>query len=203
MTLFGVNAHKKTTDALARHSTKLLQSKRAVWGLAAISFSESLFLPIIIDPFLIAVVMASPKHWKMFTAVSIIASIIGGVAAYILGALFFDTIGVRVIEFYSLHETFNWIAQRLDDSGFAFVLIGAFTPIPYKIVAIASGVLKISFLTFIVASTFGRILRLGLVGLAAHTVGPRAMPLVRKYLYTLAAIVGVLLLAYVALQLLL
>jgi len=201
MTFFGVQAHKKTTDAVARRGAKWLQSKHAAWMLAVISFSESLFLPIIIDPFLVALVIASPKKWKMYIAVSIIASVLGGVCAYILGSLFFDTLGVKVIEFYSLQNTFDSIAASLDKSGFAFVLIGAFTPIPYKIVAIASGVLKISFLTFIVASIAGRILRLGLVGLAAHAVGPHALPLVRKYLYTLAAIVGVLLLVYIGVQL--
>jgi len=198
--MFGVNTHKKVTDAVAERGAKWLKSKNAVWVLAAISFAESLFAPIIIDPFLVALVMASPKRWKVYIVVSIVASTIGGVCAYILGALFFDTFGVKVVEFYSLQGTFDSIAASLDQNGFVFVLIGAFTPIPYKLVALASGLLHISFLTFIVASIFGRTLRLGLVGLAAHSVGPTALPLVRRNLYALAAIVGVLLLVYVAIR---
>lgn len=200
--MFGVNSHKKTTDVVSKHGVKWLQSKNAAWALAAISFAESLFAPIIIDPFLVALIMGSPKKWKLYIFISIIASTVGGVCAYILGALFFDTVGVRVIEFYGLQNVFESIATSLDESGFVFVLIGAFTPIPYKLVALASGLLHISFLTFIVASLFGRTLRLGLVGFAAYTVGPRALPMVRRNLYTLAAAAGILLLIYVLIKLL-
>jgi len=200
--MFGVHAHKKTTDAVARHGAKWLKSKYSIWILAGISFSESLFAPIIIDPFLIAMIMATPKRWKLYIGVSIVASVIGGIFAYILGSIFFDTLGIKIIEFYSLENIFESIAKGLDSNGFVFVLVGAFTPIPYKLVAIASGLLKISFLTFLVASIFGRILRLGLVGLATHAVGPRALPLVRRNLYVLAAIAGVLLLGYLLIQLL-
>lgn len=202
MSLLGIDAHKKTTEAVAHHGSKWLRSKHSVWALAAISFSESLFLPIVIDPFLIALIIASPKKWKLYVTVSIIASVIGGTCAYILGSLFFETLGVKVIEFYSLQDSFAAMSAGLDTNGFVFVLIGAFTPIPYKLVAIASGVLQISFLTFITASVFGRVLRLGIVGIATQAVGPTAMPLVRRHLYKLAVIAGVLLLCYIALRLL-
>jgi len=198
--MFGVHAHKKTTDAVVKHSAKWLRSKNAVWMLAGISFAESLFAPIIIDPFLVALVMASPKKWKLYIGISIAASTVGGICAYTLGALFFDTFGVKIVEFYSLQGTFDSIAKNLDQSGFVFVLLGAFTPIPYKLVAIASGLLHISLLTFIVASIFGRTLRLGLVGLAAHSVGPKTLPLVRRNLYVLAAVIGVLLLTYIGIR---
>ena len=200
MSFFGVNAHKKTTDVVTKHGARWLKSKHSVWILGVISFAESLFAPIIIDPFLIALVIASPKKWKLYVIVSIIGSVAGGVLAYILGSLFFDTLGVKILEFYSLQNVFTSIAENLDENGFVFVLIGAFTPIPYKIVALASGVLHISFLTFIVASVFGRSLRLGLVGLASHAVGPHALPVVRRNLYTLAAIAGILLLIYIVLK---
>ena len=80
------------------------------------------------------------------------------------------------------------------------MLIGAFTPIPYKIVALASGLLKINFLTFLVASLFGRILRLGLVGMAASMVGPQALDMVRRNLYIIATVVGLILSVYIGLK---
>jgi len=200
--MFGVDAHKKTTDAVAERGAKWLKWRHSVWILATISFAESLFAPIIIDPFLVAMIMASPKKWKRYILISILASTVGGVCAYVLGSLFFDTIGIKVIELYSLENIFNTIAENLNESGFVFVLIGAFTPIPYKLVAIASGLLHINFFTFVVASLFGRSLRLGLVGFAAHAVGPHALPVVRRNLYTLAAGAGVLLLLYILIRLL-
>lgn len=196
----GVNAHKKTTDAVTKHGAKWLHSKHADWILAVISFAESFCVPILIDPFLIALTIASPKKWKRFIAISIIASVVGGVFAYLLGALFFDTLGIKLISLYGLEPTFHSISESLNDSGFVFVLLGAFTPIPYKIVAIASGLLQINFWTFLIASIIGRMLRLGLVGLAAHVVGPHALPVVRKNLYHIAAIAGILLIIYLVLQ---
>lgn len=198
--MIGINTHKKTTDVVVNHSSKWLRSRHAGWVLAVISFAESVFAPILIDPFLIALILASPKKWKFYTIVSIVASVIGGVVAYLLGALFFETIGVKLLSMYGLESYFAELSAELDSNGFVFVLIGAFTPIPYKIVALTSGLAEINFLTFLVASVIGRILRLGSVGVAAHVVGPHALPVIRRYLYHLAAIVGVLLVAYILIQ---
>ena len=198
--MIGFNSRKKATDAVVTHGSRWLRSKHSGTVLAGISFAESVFAPILIDPFLIALILAEPKKWVRFIVISIVASVIGGLFAYVLGALFFDTWGIKVIEFYHLEDTFASISNSLNESGFVFVLLGAFTPIPYKIVAIASGLLQINFLTFLVASVIGRILRLGLVGLAAHAVGPRALPTVRKYLYHIAAVVGILLTIYITIQ---
>jgi membrane protein YqaA with SNARE-associated domain len=187
-------------DIVARHSAKWLRSRHSIWILAVISFAESVFAPIIIDPFLIALIIANPKKWKVYIVVSIIASILGGIAAYILGALFFNAIGVPILNWSGLMSSFTSMSENLNNNGFVFVFIGAFTPIPYKLVAIASGVLNISFITFLFASTVGRLLRLGLVGFATHSVGPKALPLVRRNLYTIAAIAGVLLTIYIAIQ---
>ncbi len=192
---------KKVDEVVVRYGTKWLTSKHSASILAAISFAESVFAPIVIDPFLVAMILASPKKWKKYVLVSIGASVFGGIVAYILGALFFETLGAKIIAFYSLENTFTTISNNLNDNGFVFVLIGALTPIPYKIVALASGLLKINFLTFVVASLIGRILRLGLVGIAASKVGPKALPIVRRNLYTIAAVIGVILCAYIAIRL--
>lgn len=200
MGVLGVNAYKKTNEAVARHGAKWLKSKHAESILAFISFAESVFAPILIDPFLIAMILASPQRWKRYVVISIVASVVGGACAYILGALFFETLGSKLIALYSLESTFASISENLNNNGFAFVLIGAFTPIPYKIVALASGLLKINFLTFLVASLFGRILRLGLVGMAASMVGPQALDMVRRNLYIIATVVGLILSVYIGLK---
>ena len=149
------------TDGVATTGARWLRSRFATVFLAAISFAESVFLPVLIDPFLIAMILARPARWRWYVAVAVIASTLGGVFAYWLGAAFFSTFGVMILDWYGVEESFTWIAGQVDKSGFVFVLIGAFTPIPYKIVALASGVLQIHFLTFLVASIIGRLLRLG------------------------------------------
>ena len=192
---------QEVEDKVVKRGARWLRSKYASPILAVISFAESVFAPIIIDPFLIALILASPNKWKRYVVISILASIVGGLFAYLLGLLFFDTIGIRFLEFYGLSDQFASISERLDENGFVFVLLGAFTPIPYKLVALASGFLNINIATFIVASTFGRILRLGLVGFAAYAVGPKALPAMQRNLHWFAGLVGLVLLIYIVVRL--
>lgn len=197
----GVRQQTAVKQKVIHHGARWLRSKHTHWILGSISFAESSFAPIIIDPFLVAHIMATPEKWKRHVVVSIVASVLGGIFAYVLGALFFNVIGAQFLAFYGLHDQFAYLSDNLNNNGFVFVLIGAFTPIPYKIVALASGVLHINILTFLVASIFGRALRLGLVGFAAYSVGPKALPTIQKHLHIFAAIAGVILLVYIIIRL--
>ncbi len=192
---------KKKSEASYTYSGKRgaswIRSRHAVWILAAISFAESVFAPILIDPFLVGLIMAHRRRWKRYILVAISASIAGGVFAYYLGLLFFDTFGTAIIDTYGLEEQFTEISKQVDASGFVFVLIGAFTPIPYKLVALASGFLHVNIITFIVASIFGRIFRLGLVGLAAYAFNPRALPLMQRHHYKVALVMAFILITYI------
>lgn len=183
-------------EKTGRHGVRWLRSRYAGLILALISFVESVFAPILIDPFLIALILADRSRWLYYTTIATISSVVGGVVAYFLGLLFFDAIGVVIIETYHLTGEFNSITSSIDENAFVFVLIGAITPIPYKLVALASGLVQMNFMVFIIASVFGRIIRLGLVGYIAYAVGPHALPVFRKHLLNLAYVFCVLLIAY-------
>lgn len=187
-------------EKVGHHGAKWLRSRHAGWVLGVISFAESVFAPILIDPFLIALVLAKRQAWIKYVIISIVFSVLGGIAGYVLGALFYDFLGTKVIAFYGLETQFASISNNLDSNGFVFVLLGALTPIPYKLVALASGLVQVNIWTFIFASIFGRILRLGLVGYAAYAVGPHALPIFRKHLLTLAYVFGFILLVYLLIQ---
>ncbi len=189
-------------DTVTKKCTSWLCSRHSTWVLALISFAESMFAPILIDPFLVALILAKRTLWKKYVLISIVASVLGGLAGYVLGAVFFETIGVKLLDFFGLTAKFTAVATSVDTNGFVFVLIGAFTPIPYKLVALASGFLHINIFTFLIASIFGRTLRLGLVGFAAYAVGPKALPIMQRNLFLFAAIIGVLLVAYILYKLL-
>lgn len=182
------------------HSARWLRSRFAASILAVISFAESLFLPVLIDPFLIALILARRSRWLYYTSVAIVFSVLGGLAGYFVGLWFFDIIAQPVIANYGWEAEFARVSSQIDASGFAFVLIGALTPIPYKIVAVASGFGQISFVTFLVASILGRILRLGLVGYLTYLVGPHALPVFRSHLLTLAYVFLFLLVGYLVFQ---
>lgn len=178
-----------------------MRSRYSVWALAGISFAESVFAPILIDPFLIGLILAERTRWKLYVVTAIVASLIGGIFAYSIGLLFFDTFGQAVIAAYEAEEKFAAISADVNENGFVFVLIGAFTPIPYKLVAIASGILQVSLLTFVIASMFGRILRLGLVGFAAYSLSPKMLPIMQRNHYMVALIMGGVLISYIGLKL--
>ena len=194
----------QSTDEVRQQITprvvRWLRSRHAPAALAIISFAESAFAPIIIDPFLMATILANPRRWRRDTTIAIIASIIGGTAAYWVGALFYNTWGKAIISFYGLETLFAHTATQIGQNAFVFVLIGAVTPVPYKLVALAGGLLHINFLTFMVASVIGRVFRLGLVGSITHSVGPRALPVVRQNLHRIALFVAVVLMLYLAWQ---
>ena len=187
--------HRSLPEPIHEEAT-WIQSRHAGWILAGISFLESVIVPVLIDPFLIALIFAKRTAWLRFITVTVIFSVLGGIAGYALGALFYELVAVQIIAFYGLETAMSDTVARIASGGFAFVLIGALTPIPYKLVAIASGVAQLDFATFLFASILGRILRLGLVGWAAYIVGPYALPIVRRHLLTLAYVLGVILLIY-------
>lgn len=187
---------EKYLPEVSERGVKWLRSKHADWILAVISFAESVIAPILIDPFLIALILAKREKWLRFIIISIVSSVLGGMFGYLLGALFFDFVGKWIIDFYGLSDEFASISKSLDDNAFVFVLLGAITPIPYKLVAIASGLAQINFMTFVFASIFGRIFRLGLVGGATYIVGPRALPVIRRNLLNLAYVIAIVLLIY-------
>ncbi len=176
-------------------------SRYALLILAVISYVESIFAPILIDPFLVALVMANRARWKIYVLTAIVASVLGGVTAYFLGLLFFDTVGMALISTFGVQAEFIEISSKVDQNGFVFVFIGAFTPVPYKLVALASGILQVSFVTFVVASIVGRVFRLGLVGVGAYALSPKALPIMQRNHYLVALVLGCILISYIALKL--
>ncbi len=176
-------------------------SRYSLLMLGLISYVESIFAPILIDPFLVALVMANRKRWKAYVLTAIAASVLGGVTAYFLGLLFFDTFGLALIATFGVEAEFREIAATFDQNGFVFVFIGAFTPVPYKLVALASGILHISFITFLVASIVGRVLRLGLVGVGAYALSPKSLPIMQRNHYLVALVLGCILVTYISIKL--
>ncbi len=163
-----------------KHHTRWMQSKHAKGILGLISFTESVCLPVITDPFLVAIILADRSRWLLYTSITIITSVLGGVLAYFLGMLFFDVFGVWMLDTFSLHEAFAAAQVQLSEAGFWFVFIGALTPIPYKLVALASGFGALSIVVFVIASIFGRTMRFFLTGYLSYAFGPLALQMFRQ-----------------------
>ena len=124
--------------------------------LAVVSFAESSFFPIPVDVMLAPMCLADrTKAWR-YALVATITSVLGAVFGYLIGAVFLDSIGQQMIETLHWQEKFDLVKNGFSEYGVWIVLIASFTPFPYKIVTISSGIFGIALLSFIVLSIIGR-----------------------------------------------
>ena len=166
-------------------SIEWVRSPHSQWTLALLSYGESVLLPIITDPFLVAIILADRARWIRYTIITIIASVFGGITAYYLGAVFFDVAGVWLLNALALANTFDDVTIRLADAGFWFVFVGAVTPIPYKIIALASGFVFLPIWVFVFASLVGRTIRFAITGYLSYKFGPAAVEMFRYRIHAL------------------
>jgi len=131
--------------------------------LAGVSFAESSFFPIPVDVMLAPMVLAKKeKAWRLAT-ITTVMSVAGGVAGYLIGRFLFDAWGDALLDYFHAHETFAEIKESYVEHGMLIILLAGFTPIPYKVFTIASGVMSIAFLPFVLLSLVGRGARFFLV----------------------------------------
>ena len=130
----------------------LAASPRAPWWLAAIAFAESSFFPNPPDALLIPMVLARPDRAWRFATICMVASVLGGALGYAIGYFVFDQLARPLIEVYGYGDRFVAFQQLYAQYGLWVILIKGLTPIPYKIVTIASGAARFSFPVFMAAS---------------------------------------------------
>jgi membrane protein YqaA with SNARE-associated domain len=135
---------------------KLSESKHALPTLAAVSFAESSVFPIPPDVILVPMALAQPHKARLYALVCTIASVAGGILGYAIGALLYDTLGQWLIKVYGYGESMEAFRAAYDQWGAWIILIKGLTPIPYKIVTIASGFAGYNFFWFIVLSLITR-----------------------------------------------
>lgn len=138
-------------------------------GLALNSFIESFFLVPPPDFLLITMDLAKPEKALFYAFICTIASAVGGAVGYGIG--FWGGRPVFNFLFKNKHEQFNNVEKLYNQYGSLAVFFSAFTPIPYKVFTIASGILNMNFLKFMVASFFGRGLRFFIVSIVLMLFG--------------------------------
>ncbi len=134
----------------------LSESRHALTALAAVSFAESSFFPIPPDVVLIPMALAKPEKARIYALVCTIASVIGGMLGYAIGAFLYDTVGHWLISAYGYGDSVEAFRAAYTKWGAWIILIKGMTPIPYKIVTIASGFAGYNFFMFVVLSIITR-----------------------------------------------
>jgi membrane protein YqaA with SNARE-associated domain len=137
----------------------LAASPHAMWVLAAISFAESSFFPIPPDILLIPMILAQPRRAWVIATVCTVSSVLGGFVGYAIGYFLFDTIGRPVLEFYHAMDRYEALKAAFAQWGAWIIILKGLTPIPFKLVTIASGVAQFDLLAFALASVVSRSIR--------------------------------------------
>jgi membrane protein YqaA with SNARE-associated domain len=135
---------------------RLAAHRNAHWALAVVSFVESSVFPIPPDVVLIPMVLSQRHRAWAYAAICTVASVVGGIFGYAIGYFLFDTVGQSILHFYGYQDAFESFASRYNDYGIWIVLIAGFTPFPYKVITIASGVTHLNFVVFLLASIVSR-----------------------------------------------
>ena len=136
---------------------------RALWVLAFVAFVESSVFPIPPDVLMIPMILANPRRAWLVALVALVASVLGGLLGYWIGAAAFETLGRPILESLGKADAMAEFSTRFNDFGFWAVLAAGVTPLPFKVITIMSGWTGMPLFTFTATAILARALRFFLV----------------------------------------
>ncbi len=165
-----------------------------IW-LAFLSFAEASFFPIPPDILLIPLCLGALRKAIYFATICSIASVLGGLAGYAIGHFAWDGLQGYFYQYVPgfTEEKFSRITEWYDEWGWPLVFLAGFSPVPYKIFTIASGVLGMALLPFTLASAVSRSARFFLVALLIAKFGEPMKEKIDQHFNKLALVFGLLL----------
>ena len=173
------------------------QHKNAKWYLSLISFAESSFFPIPPDILLIPMALASKAKALFYAFICTLFSVLGGILGYAIGYFFYNSVGIYIVEFYHLENSFSVFGNYYKEFGILIVLGAGITPFPYKFITIASGVFGLNIFLFIIVSIIGRGLRFYLIAILLYFFGEKIKLIIDKYFNILTIVFFILLIGSV------
>ncbi|WP_299353444.1 YqaA family protein [uncultured Shimia sp.] len=142
---------------------RLADHPRALWVLALVSFMESSFFPIPPDVMMIPMILARPSRAWLIAGVALIASVLGGLLGYAIGAFAFEQIGQPILTSLGKADAVAEFNTRFNDFGFWAVLGAGITPFPFKVITIMSGWTGMPLGVFVTTAIIARAFRFFLV----------------------------------------
>lgn len=141
----------------------LAAHRYALWALAFIAFIEASVFPIPPDVLMIPLILAQPRKAWLIASVALVASVLGGLLGYAIGAFFYESIGAPILETLGKAHAMEEFSTRFNDQGFWAVLIAGITPFPFKVITILSGWTSMPLGVFISTAIIARALRFFIV----------------------------------------
>lgn len=190
MNLFGPLYQRVIRWSRHRHAPRYL---------AVLSFTEASFFPIPPDVMLAPMVLAQRERAWYLASVTTIASIFGGLLGYLIGWVLFEQVGQPIIELYEAERQFQTVKDWFEQYGVWVVFVAGFSPIPYKLFTVTSGLMAMALAPFLLASAVGRGARFFLVAGLIHWGGEPFAAFIEKRVnligWSVVAVVAVLLAA--------
>ena len=172
---------------------------KASWFLAIISFAESSFFPIPPDIILIPMIIAKKTKAYFYAFICTLSSVAGGVIGYCFGFFLYNSIGLLILNYYGLSDHFINFEQYYLKYGLLIVLAAGFTPFPFKVITIASGVFALNILSFIIIAFIARGLRFYIIAYLLKIFGTSIEKIIDKYFNILTIVFFTILIGSIAL----
>ncbi len=165
-----------------------LKKKESKWILYFISFIESIIFPIPTDPFLIPFIITEKKFFRLAIFTTLF-SVLGGIVAYLLGSFLWESLEPLVeVYFNGIFNSVNEFEKNFLNLGILLIIFGGISPFPFKVTCLASGILGINFVIFVLASIISRGIRFFLVSYLIFRYGEKSLILARKHIAIISAV---------------
>ncbi|MEX0841486.1 MAG: YqaA family protein [Xanthobacteraceae bacterium] len=154
----------------------------ASWIMGTVSFVESSFFPVPPDVMLIPMSLARPDRAYFYATLCTVTSVAGGLLGYFIGAYLYDSLGLWLMQLYGYGSKIEAFREAYREWGAWIIVLKGMTPIPYKIVTIASGFTNYPILPFILLSFIARGMRFYFVAFLLSRYGTRARAILEERL---------------------
>jgi len=176
-------------------SIELASNKGSNLYLGVVSFVESSFFPIPPDVMIVPMVLAKKDSYLRIFLIATIFSVLGGIFGYLIGYLFID-LAMNVIEFYNYENKVLKLKMDLSQGRGMVIWLGTlflagFTPLPYKVFTITSGLIAFDIIVFIIISLISRGLRFFLVSFLTAKFGEKFVKFIDQKGAVWSSIIGV------------
>jgi membrane protein YqaA with SNARE-associated domain len=180
--------YKRCLDLAAHKSSK--------YYLAIVSFVESSVFPVPPDVMVIPMVISKKNDFIKIFLIATIFSVLGGILGYFIGAFFFD-IGMQIMSIYGYEsKLINLKNNLINSEGFyawlGILFLAGFTPLPYKVFTIASGLIGFNILIFVLISLISRGLRFFVVSYLSYKFGDLFTQFMNKHGSKWFTVIGIL-----------
>ncbi|RYD66819.1 MAG: DedA family protein [Sphingomonadales bacterium] len=161
---------------------RMAHHRHALRSLAAVSFAESSFFPIPPDVMMVPMVLARREQAYLIATVCTVASVLGGIFGYFIGYYLMESIGQWLIQLYHMESRIETLRHGYEQYGAAIILLKGLTPIPFKLVTIASGLFHFNFALFVILATITRAARFFIIAALLKRYGEPVQAFIEKRL---------------------